>query len=141
MHGHAEPRVEHPETVLLSGPGLGPKLEPEPEPEPTLRIEVRTLTGRTTTLAVHLTDTIWKVKGMIEAQDGVPASEQRLLLGGTQLLDELTMEQSGVMAGTTLHLALRLAKTAPQQSSLDKHEAALLDNSLADFTSSATSVQ
>lgn len=48
---------------------------------------------------------------MIEAKDG---------------MDDLTMEHNGMMARTMLHLALRLPETAPQQSSLNKDETAVL---------------
>ena len=82
--------------------------EPEPEPDLTLHIEVSILSGRRTPLAVQPTDTVERVKHMLCAEVGVPPLEQRLLFNANELADTSTMEQNGVVDGSTLHLVLQL---------------------------------
>ena len=84
--------------------------EPEPEPDLTLHIEVSILSGRRTPLAVQPTDTVERVKhiDMLCAEVGVPPLEQRLLFNANELADTSTMEQNGVVDGSTFHLVLRL---------------------------------
>ena len=86
----------------------------EPEPEPhldlTLHIEVYTLNGSRMPLAVQPTDTVERVKRMLYLEVGVPPAEQRLLCIGNELTDASTVEQSGVVDGSTIHLVLRIAE-------------------------------
>jgi ubiquitin len=55
-----------------------------------MQIFVVTLTGKTITLEVEPNDTIDSVKNQIQAKEGIPKSEQRLLYGGRSLERPLT---------------------------------------------------
>ena len=71
-----------------------------------MQIFVKTLTGKTITLAVEAGDTVAAVKQMIFEQEGIPPDQQRLIFSGKQLEDSRTMSDYRVEADATLHLVL-----------------------------------
>jgi len=81
-----------------------------------MQIFVKTLTGKTITLDVSPDDSIDDVKNKISDIEGVPASEQRLIFSGKQLLGSddgadgqvYTLKDYNVQKDSTLHLVLRL---------------------------------
>ena len=53
-------------------------------------------------------ETVASLKARIQEQEGTPPCQQRLILGGKQLLEDQTLAECGVADGATLHLVLRL---------------------------------
>jgi len=73
-----------------------------------VEIFVKSLTGKTITISVELTDTVLSVKERIHDVENIAVEEQRLIFSGKQLNDAETLESYGVQAESTLFLVLRL---------------------------------
>ena len=71
---------------------------------PPLRIYVKTLTGKTVEMAVTAAFTILHLKLAIEAKEGIPPDQQRLIFTGKQLEDERTLAEYNIVAMSTLHV-------------------------------------
>jgi ubiquitin C len=77
------------------------------------QIFVKTLTGKTITLNVELSDAVEYIKSIVETKTGIPADEQRLIFGGKQLQDGRILSDFYVQRESTLHLVLRLRNGKP----------------------------
>ncbi|KAL2022664.1 hypothetical protein VTK56DRAFT_4745 [Thermocarpiscus australiensis] len=71
-------------------------------------IKVRTLTGKEIELNVEGSDTVSKIKELVEEKEGIPPAQQRLIYGGKQMVDDKTAGDYNLEGGATLHLVLAL---------------------------------
>ena len=78
-----------------------------------MQIFVRTLHGGTITLDVWDTLTIGSLKEKIQIKQGIPPNEQRLIFGGKQLQDSLTLHDYNIRKDATIYLVLRLRGGIP----------------------------
>lgn len=66
-------------------------------------IKVKTVTNRDLELTtMEPNNTIDQLKEAIEASEGIPKVQQRLIFNGKPLSDEMTIEASGITAGVFL---------------------------------------
>lgn len=73
-----------------------------------MQIFVRTVTGKTITLDVEPSFTIYGVKHAVHAKEDIPVDQQRMIFGGEQLVRYRRLRDYKVARESTLHLTLCL---------------------------------
>lgn len=73
-----------------------------------MHVVVATMTGKGFLLYVEYYDDIETVKLKIQAKDGIPPGQQRLIHYGRQLEDERTLSDYNINKGADFRLVLRL---------------------------------
>jgi len=72
------------------------------------QIFVKTLQGRSLVLTVKADDTVETIKEMIKEKEGMPLEQQRLIYGGKELRESMTVADYSMMEGSSVHLVMRL---------------------------------
>lgn len=78
-----------------------------------LLLFVKTLTGKTITLNVAVSDTVGDLKRKINEKDGIPINQQCLIAAGKPLADTDDVHTIGVQNHSVLHLVLRVPSRSP----------------------------
>lgn len=73
-----------------------------------MQILVKTLRGRTIVLQVEPDCSVEQLKAQVQAREGIPPAQQRLIFGGRQLADGGTLAEYGVQRDCTLTMTSRL---------------------------------
>ena len=79
------------------------------------QIFVRMTTGRTITLDARADDLVEAAKCKIEAKEGIPQNQQRLIVVGKQLKKSRRLAEYNIQKESTIHLVLRLLGGAPKK--------------------------
>jgi hypothetical protein len=73
-----------------------------------MQVFVKTLSGKSISVEVEPDESIESLKAKIQAKEGVPADQQRIIFGGKQLDGLKCLSDYDIDDASTLHLVLRL---------------------------------
>jgi ubiquitin len=73
-----------------------------------INISIKTLTGKTITIDAMSNDTVYDVKVKVQDKEGIPPDQQRLMLEGKQLEDEMILNDHDIDNESILHMVLCL---------------------------------
>lgn len=72
-------------------------------PTSAMQIFCKTATGKTITLDVEPTETVYSVKEQIADKEKIPVNVQKLIFGGKALDDDKTLAEYSIKKESTLH--------------------------------------
>ena len=78
-----------------------------------VQIYVKTLTGKTLTLNVKISDNVWSVKNQIAVMKSISSKQQHLHFVGQLLEDGTRLYKYGIIAGCTLYMAVQICVKTP----------------------------
>lgn len=84
-------------------------------PDAMVDILVQSLTGKASPLAMRSEDTVGTAKARLQASEGIPINQQRLIFSGQDLLDERSLKSYGIQNEATLHIVLKEKPTASEE--------------------------
>ncbi|KAH8799243.1 hypothetical protein DL96DRAFT_1638121 [Flagelloscypha sp. PMI_526] len=73
-----------------------------------MQVFVKILTGKTITVDIEPSETIYDLKFKVESKEGLPPDSQRLIYAGKQVENDRTLSDYGIQKEATLHLVLSL---------------------------------
>ncbi|KAK2960697.1 putative Cyclin-dependent kinase 2 [Blattamonas nauphoetae] len=79
-----------------------------PPSRESFQIFIRDLTNKSITIKVRDSDTIYSLKKIFEAKEGIPPDQQRMLYAGKDLQNCQTLQDYNIEKNSTLHLVIRL---------------------------------
>ena len=71
-------------------------------------VNIKTLSGRKLSLDLYPGQKLIEVKETLQAKEGIPKEQIRLIYKGKVMNDEMTIEDSNVNPGETLMMAIHL---------------------------------
>ena len=71
-------------------------------------VNVKTLTGKNIEINISQSQTCMDLKGLIQDEEGIPPSQQRIIFAGKQLEEDRTIKSYSIQNESTLNLVLRL---------------------------------
>jgi ubiquitin-protein ligase/ubiquitin/uncharacterized protein YegL len=107
-----------------------PAAPPPPAPEAskgdptTITLFIKTLTGKTIYASVDSVATVAQLKENIQASQGIPPNQQRLIFNGKQMEDGRPLSDYDVRHESTIHLVLRIGFPAASQFAADAAQSA-----------------
>ena len=67
---------------------------------------MKTQTGKTITLVVGSSETVYNVKSKIQDKEGIPPEQQCLTFGGRQLEENCTLGEYNILNNSTLYMSV-----------------------------------
>ena len=107
---HSPPPAPPPVSFL---PARANVSEAPPPPPVSVQVFAKLLTGKTVPLTVQLSHTVASVKDQVHDAEGIPSQQQRLIFGGVEMDDALTLMHYNVQKEGTIHVVIKRAPSPP----------------------------